>query len=76
MTRHDRARPDRILSVIEEFNDVYGHPPSVRQIMVRVDLASTSAVHHHLRQLVKSGRVVACDCGCKTYRLAFDETAA
>src|SRR4051812_24995350 len=32
-----------------------GYPPSVREIAVAVDLASTSAVHHHLQALEREG---------------------
>lgn len=46
-----------ILDVIREYTATYGFAPSVRDIAVRVDLASTSAVHHHLRALAKAGRI-------------------
>ena len=46
-----------IVAVIEEFTAEYGYAPTVREIMVRADLRSTSAVHHHLRRLVKAGRI-------------------
>jgi repressor LexA len=57
MTRHRKDRPDEIVRVIAEFTSEYGYPPSIRDIMVRVDLASTSAVHHHLHKLAREGRI-------------------
>lgn len=57
MTRHRKDRPDQIVAVIREYRDEYGYGPSIRDIAERVDLASTSAVHHHLRALAKAGRI-------------------
>lgn len=57
MTKHRVDRPDMILAVIEEFTAEYGYAPTVREIMVRADLRSTSAVHYHLRRLAKAGRI-------------------
>lgn len=73
MTKHGKGRRDLILSVMDDFDDEYGHPPSVRQIMARVGLASTSAVHHHLRRLLQAGLVAECECGCGTYRLVYQD---
>lgn len=70
VTKHDAHRPDRIVDVITEFDREFGHPPSVRDIVDRVGLASTSAVHYHLRRLVDGGVIVACRCGCGRYRVA------
>lgn len=44
MTRHRKSRADEIVDVIREYTAEYGFAPSVRDIAVRVDLASTSAV--------------------------------
>lgn len=65
MTAHDRHRADRILGVIETFQREYGHSPSVRDIMERVGLHSTSAVHHHLMVMERDGLITRCGCGCQ-----------
>lgn len=57
MTRHDRGRATEILAVIQEFSAEYGFAPSVREIAVRVGLASTSAVQHHINKLVSQGLI-------------------
>lgn len=56
-TRRDQPRGDRILAFIERTTAERGYPPSVREIAAAVDLASTSAVHHHLMRLEKEGRL-------------------
>lgn len=73
MSKRGDERAERVFAALEEFTDEYGHPPSVRQLLQRVGLASTAAVHHHLRRLVASGRLVACECGCGGYRLGFTD---
>ena len=45
----------RILDYIENYIEVNGYPPSVREIGVAVDLKSTSTVHGHLTRLEKKG---------------------
>ena len=55
MTKHDAARKQRIIQFIAETLRDRGYPPSVREIAVAVDLASTSAVHHHLQALEREG---------------------
>ena len=45
----------RILDYIENFIEVNGYPPSVREIGQAVDLKSTSTVHGHLNRLEKKG---------------------
>lgn len=57
MTKIRRTRPDEIVFCIAQFTAAYGYPPSIREIMPRVGLASTSAVDHHLRKLVREGRI-------------------
>ena len=49
MTRHDAERKRKILDYIAAMIRANGVPPSVREIARAVGLASTSAVHHHLR---------------------------
>ncbi len=51
MTKHDAERKVRILDFIAATLRARGYPPSVREIMTAVGLASTSAVHHHLQML-------------------------
>jgi SOS-response transcriptional repressor LexA len=70
MTKHDKHRATDILGVILDFQTEYHHPPSVRDIQVRVGLASTSAVHHHLTRLEREGSIVKCACGCGRYSWA------
>ena len=55
MTRHDAERRRKILDYIAAMIRANGVPPSVREIMRAVGLASTSAVHHHLRGLEEDG---------------------
>jgi repressor LexA len=51
VTRHDAERKRKILDVIAATIRARGYPPSVREIAKAVGLASTSAVHHHLKIL-------------------------
>ncbi len=55
MTKHDAARKQRIIDYIAATLRARGYPPSVREIANAVDLASTSAVHHHLSALERDG---------------------
>lgn len=55
MTKHDAARRQRIVDYIAATLRARGYPPSVREIAAAVDLASTSAVHHHLSALEAEG---------------------
>jgi repressor LexA len=55
VTKHDAARKQRIIEYIAVTTRQRGYPPSVREIAHAVDLASTSAVHHHLQALEREG---------------------
>ena len=55
MTKHDAARKQRIIDYIAATVRQRGYPPSVREIASAVNLASTSAVHHHLQALEREG---------------------
>jgi len=55
LTKHDAARKQRIVDYITATVRQRGYPPSVREIAKAVDLASTSAVHHHLQALEREG---------------------
>jgi repressor LexA len=55
VTKHDAERKRKILDFIAATLRTRGFPPSVREIAVAVDLASTSAVHHHLQMLEREG---------------------
>lgn len=55
MTKHDALRKQRIIDYIAATLRARGYPPSVREIALAVDLASTSAVHHHLSVLEREG---------------------
>ncbi len=55
MTKHDVLRKQRIIEYIAATLRARGYPPSVREIAQAVDLASTSAVHHHLAVLEREG---------------------
>jgi repressor LexA len=57
VTRHDAERRQRILEYIAHTVAERGYPPSVREIADAVGLASTSAVHHHLVALERSGQL-------------------
>jgi len=55
VTKHDAARKQKIIDFIAVTTRDRGYAPSVREIAVAVDLASTSAVHHHLQALEHEG---------------------
>ena len=55
MTKHDAERKRKILDYIAAMLRANGVPPSVREIARAVGLASTSAVHHHLKALEEDG---------------------
>jgi repressor LexA len=55
VTKHDAARKQRIIDYIAATVRQRGYPPSVREIASAVNLASTSAVHHHLQALEREG---------------------
>jgi len=57
VTRHDAERRQRIVEFIARTVAERGYPPSVREIAEAVGLASTSAVHHHLVALERSGQL-------------------
>jgi repressor LexA len=57
LTKHDAARKQRIVDYIAATVRQRGYPPSVREIAKAVDLASTSAVHHHLQALEREGQL-------------------
>ncbi len=50
-------RQQRILDVITATTNERGYPPSVREIMTAVGLASTSSVSHQLGELVRKGYI-------------------
>lgn len=70
MTHKDPNRRDAIVDAILAFEAEYGHPPTVRDLMDQVHLASPSTVHFHLRKLVDAGVLYGCRCGCGRYRVA------
>jgi repressor LexA len=55
VTKHDAARKQKIVDFIAATVRQRGYPPTVREIAAAVDLASTSAVHHHLEALEREG---------------------
>ena len=57
VTKHDAARKQKIVDFIAATVRESGYPPTVREIAVAVDLASTSAVHHHLEALERDGYI-------------------
>ena len=57
MTKHDAARKQKIVDFIAATVRERGYPPTVREIAAAVDLASTSAVHHHLEALEREGLI-------------------
>lgn len=54
-TRGLTPRQRKVLTVIRDWVDRYGYPPSVREIGDAVGLTSTSSVHHQLRTLERKG---------------------
>lgn len=75
MTRHRADRPDAILSFIEAYIEDHGYSPSIREMQVAAGLASTSAVHHHLRLLAKAGRITYLPSTARTVRIVRDDAA-
>jgi repressor LexA len=57
VTKHDAARKQKIIDFIAATQRERGYAPSVREIAAAVDLASTSAVHHHLQALEREGLI-------------------
>jgi repressor LexA len=52
---HISAKQQRILTVIREWIDQRGYPPTVREIGTAVGLGSPSSVAHHLKALERRG---------------------
>jgi len=75
LTRHDAERRLRILDYIAATLRARGYPPSVREIARAVGLASTSAVHHHLRALEREGYLQRGE-GAQSRALRLTPTAA
>jgi len=48
-------RQKRILEVIEQFQNQFGYPPSIREICERATISSTSVVNYYLEQLEEMG---------------------
>jgi repressor LexA len=46
---------EKILTVIQDFVDDYGYPPSIREIAQKVGLKSTKGIKVHLDNLAKQG---------------------
>lgn len=67
MTAHRADRRDLILESVEDFILEYGHPPSVRDLLPMVSLASTGALSYHLRILERQGALRRCGCGCDRF---------
>jgi repressor LexA len=65
VTQHDLARPLHILEYIASRK----LPPTVREIMNAVGLSSTSAVHHHLVSLERSGLIERAHASARGIRL-------
>jgi len=58
MTKHDPERADFIVDFYRFTLAETGKPPTVRETAKAVGLASTSAVHHHLKKLTTESRAV------------------
>ncbi len=76
MTRHDAERRQRIVDYIARTVAERGYPPSVREIADAVGLASTSAVHHHLVALERSGQLERGSRSSRALRLTAKATGA
>lgn len=72
MTKHNKARADDIVAEIRDFTQHYGYAPTIRELAERVGLASTSAVHHHLRALAKAGRITYTPTTARSLRITGD----
>lgn len=55
-TRSLRTR-ERILKAIKEYISSHGYAPSIREIAKIAGVKSTSTVHIHLKELMKSGEI-------------------
>ncbi len=52
---HDKQK--RILEALDEFQDRYGYPPSIREIAEFAQISSTSMVDYYLRRLEELGYI-------------------
>lgn len=50
-------RQKRILSVLEDYQDQVGYPPSIREICDKASISSTSVVNYYLDQLHEMGYI-------------------
>jgi len=50
-------RHQKILGFIQEYQNKYRHPPSIREIGEHCEISSTSVVNYYLDQLEKSGHI-------------------
>ncbi len=50
-------RQQKILEVLERFQDQHGYPPSIREIGEKADISSTSVVNYYLNQLEETGYI-------------------
>jgi repressor LexA len=72
MTKHNPKRADEILATIADFTAEYGFPPTIRELALRVGLASTAAVQHHVDLLERAGRLTRSPGLSRTLRVADD----
>ncbi len=47
----------KVLNVLENFNDEYGYPPSIREICNEANISSTSVANYYLDRLEKLGYI-------------------
>ncbi|MCK6579929.1 MAG: hypothetical protein L6Q98_17705 [Anaerolineae bacterium] len=60
----------RIFEFIEEYDQKYNTPPTIREIAKAVGVASTSVVTYHLGQLVRQGKLKHTPYSARGYSLA------
>jgi len=47
----------KVLQIIESYSTKFGYPPTIREIMERAVLSSTSVVNYYLDQLEEKGYI-------------------
>lgn len=76
MTKHEPDRSLRVLEAIEAYIAANGYPPTIRELMPIVGLASTSGVDMHLRRLERDGLISRDPTRSRAIRVLRDKDAA
>jgi repressor LexA len=55
--RREPDRRQRILQFIQQYTELHGRPPTIREIQLGLGISSTSIVDHHVRALEREGLI-------------------